>query len=230
MSQFKWKKHFLLSTDPPWDQNDRNIIRKDGKMSKFGGGAKAHYPTMKTKDIAALPIRKLAEENSMLFMWATLPKLPDAFTVMKAWGFKYSTVGFVWIKLDIKHEKNKNKILSLAKELQSATDLNEILIKMFELTTFFGVGNFTASNCEVCLIGRTGKTIPKKKKVSQIIISPREKIHSKKPDIFRDRIIEMYGDISRVEFFARPYPNNQDWDLIGNEIDGRDIRDVLKEY
>ena len=114
MNIFKWLKYFLLYTDPPWDQNDRNIIRKDGKMSKFGGGAKAHYPTMTTKEIAALPVEDLAEDNSMLFMWVTFPKLQDAFEVIKSWGFKYSTVGFVWIKLDPKHIKNKKEILRLA--------------------------------------------------------------------------------------------------------------------
>lgn len=50
--------------------------------------------------------------------------------------------------------------------------------------------------------------------------------HSKKPSEIRDRIVELCGDIPRIELFAREKVDG--WDCIGNEIDGRDIRDVLK--
>lgn len=50
--------------------------------------------------------------------------------------------------------------------------------------------------------------------------------HSKKPSEIRDRIVELCGDVPRIELFAREKVDG--WDCIGNEIDGRDIRDVLK--
>ena len=45
-----------------------------------------------------MPIPDISAENSLLFMWATSPCLPDALEVGKAWGFAYSTVAFIWDK------------------------------------------------------------------------------------------------------------------------------------
>lgn len=61
---------------------------------------------MELEDIQALPVGELADTDCILFMWTTIPLLKDCFSVMKAWGFEYKTVGFVWIK------QNKNLILS----------------------------------------------------------------------------------------------------------------------
>lgn len=62
-------------------------------------------------------------------------------------------------------------------------------------------------------------------KVSQLIISPVEE-HSKKPDIIREKIAELAGNLPRAEMFARnEYPG---WVCVGNEIDGMDIRDSLR--
>ena len=62
--------------------------------------------------------------------------------------------------------------------------------------------------------------------VSSTIIAPREK-HSKKPDIVRDKIVELFGDIPRIELFARQ--TSEGWDVLGNEIDGEDLRTILGE-
>jgi N6-adenosine-specific RNA methylase IME4 len=50
--------------------------------------------------------------------------------------------------------------------------------------------------------------------------------HSKKPDCVRDRIVELCGDVPRIELFAREAAHG--WEALGNEIDGRDIRDALR--
>jgi site-specific DNA-methyltransferase (adenine-specific) len=123
----------------------------------------------------------------MLFMWATFPQLQEALDVMKAWGFKYKTLGFSWIKTNRKNGK-----------------------------PFFGIGYYTKSNCEVCLIGVKGKPIKKSNSVSSVIISPIEG-HSKKPDIVRQKIVEMCGDIPRLELFARQ--KSEGWDVWGNEVE-----------
>lgn len=169
------KKYDIIYADPPWAyRNMRNIQAT----------ANSHYSTMKQEDIEALPIGQLAKPNSILFMWATFPKMQEALNTIKAWGFEYKTVGFTWIK------KNKNG------------------------SNFFGVGWYTKSNAEVCLIGVKGKPPKVSNKVSQIIESVREE-HSKKPDIVRDKIIEFCGDFSRIELFARQYAEG--WDCWGNE-------------
>ena len=61
-------------------------------------GAEAKYPTMSVDEISALPIKDIASKNSVLFMWATVPLMPEAFQVMKAWGYKYKTM-ITWRKI-----------------------------------------------------------------------------------------------------------------------------------
>ena len=80
-------KFNIIYADPPW-----NYLK--GSASCLS----TPYPTMRTSDICALPVESIAAEDSMLFMWATDHTLPDALKVMHAWGFKYSTVAFVWVK------------------------------------------------------------------------------------------------------------------------------------
>jgi len=142
---------------------------------------------MYTADICYLPVKDIAADNSILFLWATFPKLPDAFEVIKAWGFNYKTVGFVWIK------KNK-KADSL----------------------FWGMGMWTRSNAEICLIATKGRPERLDCGVHQVIISSVEE-HSKKPDEIRTRIIQLIGDVPRVELFARQTPPG--WDVWGNQVE-----------
>lgn len=87
-------KFRIIYADPPWSYGDSR------ETLSGTTGAAHHYPTMKTSDICKLPIKDLACENSVLFMWATAPLLEDALEVLKAWGFQYKAQ-FVWDK--VKH-------------------------------------------------------------------------------------------------------------------------------
>ena len=107
--------------------------------------------------------------------------------MIQAWGFQYKTVAFVWVKLNKKKE-----------------------------TPFFGLGNWTRSNAEICLLAKRGTPKRKSNRVHQLIISPMEG-HSKKPDIVRDKIVELVGDLKRIELFARN--KTEGWDVWGNEVD-----------
>ena len=113
---------------------------------------------MGIEDICALPVSSLAAPDCALFMWVTFPTLPDAFKVIKSWGFTYKTVAFVWVK------RNK-KTPSL----------------------FWGLGHWTRANAEMCLLATKGKPKRISAKVHQIIDTPIE-AHSKKPDETRNRI------------------------------------------
>ena len=181
----------IIYADPPWHYNSR-----DNKNTKFGGGVHSHYPTMTTNEICNLPIQSIADENAVLILWVTFPKLKDGISVMEAWGFRYVTVAFNWFKC------NKSG------------------------SPFFGVGYYTKSNSEIALLGIRGNIKPISNFVSQVIISNREK-HSKKPIIVRDKIVELFGDLKRVELFARETADG--WDSIGNEIDGKPIEEKLEE-
>lgn len=159
-------------------------------------GAECKYPVMKDEDIKNLPINALADDDCALFLWMTFPKLDIALDVIKAWGFEYKTIAFNWVKTN----------------------------KVNKQSLFWGLGNYTRSNTEVCLFAVKGKPKRISAKVHQVIMTPIEK-HSKKPDEARDRIVQLLGDIPRVELFART--SSPGWDVIGNDIDGKDIRETL---
>jgi N6-adenosine-specific RNA methylase IME4 len=80
-------KYSVIYADPPWPYNN----------SGFHQSAAAHYPTMTIDDICAMPVGDLADEPCALYMWATVPLLPDALRVLEAWGFEYKTHR-VWVK------------------------------------------------------------------------------------------------------------------------------------
>jgi len=173
---FPDKKYQIILADPAWN---------------YGGGgwkrnARRYYNCMKIDEIKNLPVNQIAEENSVLCMWATYPILPEALEVMKSWGFEYSTVLFTWVK--------RNKITN---------------------SWFWGCGNYTRANAEIVVLGKKGKGLQRKsKKVHQIIESP-VSTHSKKPDIVRSKILELFGDVSRIELFARQ--KIPKWDCWGND-------------
>lgn len=154
--------------------------------TRFRGGAEGHYPLMSMEAIKLLPINDIADKNCVLFMWCTFPYLNEQIKLFEHWGFKYRTLGFSWIKTNPKNGK-----------------------------PFFGVGYYAKSNCEVCLMGIRGKMKPVSNKVSSVIISPRRE-HSRKPDEAAERIVELFGDIPRIELFARH--KKKGWNIWGNEL------------
>lgn len=152
------------------------------------GGALRHYQTMSNKEIQNLQVKKIAAENCILFIWATFPKIQEALDVIEHWGFEYKTMGFTWIK------KNKKSIN----------------------TNFWGMGNWTRSNPEICLLATKGKPKRLNAGVHSVIETPIQR-HSKKPDIVRDKIIQLVGDLPRIELFARETADG--WDSWGNKIE-----------
>jgi len=86
-------RYKVVLSDPPW-------AFKAFSAKGHGRSAEAHYDTMSLTDIKALPVPDIADRDCHLFMWTTGPHLPQAFEAIKAWGFKYSGIGFVWIKLN----------------------------------------------------------------------------------------------------------------------------------
>ena len=83
----------VIYADPAWSYNDKQ------ETSQLGGASK-HYDTMTINELCKLPVNKITEKNSILFLWVTSPLLEDAFQVVNSWGFKYKT-SFVWDK--VKH-------------------------------------------------------------------------------------------------------------------------------
>ena len=135
--------------------------------------AMLHYNCLDIHDIYNLSVDRISNNDCILFLWVIDPMLPEAMEVIKKWGFKFKTVAFTWVKENKKSEGY-----------------------------FTGLGYWTRANPEMCLLATKGKPKRISKAVRQLIISKRQE-HSKKPDEIRDRIVELCGDLSRIELFAR---------------------------
>lgn len=127
-----------------------------------------------------------ADDDSISFLWVPCPMLKEGLEVIEAWGFEFKTVAFVWIKKNI---------------------VNGGL--------FWGMGYWTRANAEICLLGTKGKISRLKKNVHQVVMSP-IKEHSRKPDEVRNRIVELMGDLPRIELFARD--RVEGWDCWGDQL------------
>ena len=90
-------KYKIIYADPAWLYRDKAVAG--------GRGAGCHYTVTSLEDIKALPVEKLADDDSVLFMWVTMPFLEEAFDVMRSWGFEYKTCAFTWIKQNKKAER-----------------------------------------------------------------------------------------------------------------------------
>ena len=167
-----------------------NIIYADPAWSYNGKlpqrGKVQHYPVMEHKDICALPVKDIAADDCCLFMWVTFPKLEDGLKVIKAWGFEYKNCAFVFVK------KNKKRN-----------------------SFFWGLGGWTRSNAELCLLAFKGKPKRQAADVHQIVCEPIRE-HSRKPDCVRDRIVKLCGNLPRIELFARH--KTPGWEVWGNEV------------
>ena len=176
------KKYKIIYADPPWMYNDR-------RNHKSTGMALSAYNCMEIENIKKLPINKISDNNSVLFLWVTLPKLKEGIDVLESWGFKYITVAFVWVKQNPKNDG-----------------------------IYSGLGHWTNANAEIVLLGKKGKISRIVKNIKQIVIEHRGK-HSVKPNEVRNRIVQLMGDLPRIELFARQ--KNEGWDI----IEGKDNAD-----
>lgn len=86
------KKYNIIYADPPWSYHNK---RTGGSMNS---GSESKYPTMALKEICNLDIKSISSKDSCLFLWATVPLLPEAFQVMKSWCFEYKTM-ITWRKI-----------------------------------------------------------------------------------------------------------------------------------
>ncbi len=180
MIPFPDKKYKIIYTDVPIAYNvhvdDNNGTRN----------ANHFYPTMTVEELKALPVTTIAEKNSVLLFWISGPTFPEGEEIIKAWGFEYKTIAFVWAKT---YESGK---------------------------IWLGMGHHTRASCEYVLLATRGKGLQRQdNSVKQLVVAPVQE-HSKKPDEVRRRIVKLYGDLPRIELFARE--KAWKWDAWGNEV------------
>lgn len=195
---FPNKKYQIIYADPPWSYTDKR--EKPGPKGNKCGSAAQQYQTMSLSDIKELPVKDIADDPCILFLWATWPLMPQWNEVIEAWGFKYKTVAFDWVKQYPKSGK-----------------------------LCIGVGAYTRNNSEVCLLGVKGKgaSLIVDHSICNVQMAVREE-HSVKPHLFRDLIVQLVGDRPKIELFARTqYPG---WDTWGNEVDKFSITEKLEFF
>jgi len=137
-------------------------------------------------DICNLPVKDISEDNCILFMWWVASQPKEALRVVELWGFKLKTM----------------------------TGFNWVKTTK-KGNPHFGLGFWTRAGSECCLIATKGKVKRLNAAIRSVVNHESEK-HSKKPDIFREKIVELVGDLPRIELFARN--KAEGWDSFGDEI------------
>jgi N6-adenosine-specific RNA methylase IME4 len=156
-------------------------------------GAAFKYPTMSLDALKDLKVAQISDDNAALFMWTTGPQMPDSIELLRTWDFVYKTIAFTWVKT------NKKNTRSL----------------------FWGMGNYSRSNPEYVLLGIRKKG-PERvcASVHSVIITPIGE-HSQKPTEIHRRIEGLFGDVPRIELFAREA--RAGWDVWGVLAEGGTI-------
>jgi N6-adenosine-specific RNA methylase IME4 len=160
-----------------------------------GRCADRHYQTSKLSSLAGMDLPSISKKNSVLLMWATFPCLFQALQLGRSWGFTYKTVAFVWLKRN-RHNRE----------------------------FFVGLGHYTRANAELVLLFTRGSPLKRMSKAVQQIVVTERGLHSEKPPEIRKRIEKLFGEVSRVELFARsrsglfPDEEYKGWDVYGNEV------------
>lgn len=209
-------KFDLIYCDPAWSWKARSSKGE-------GRSAKNHYTVTELDDMKRLPVPSIAADRSVLCMWVIDSMIPEALELGEAWGFEYKTKVFNWVKTN-----KRTPILFDGNRLILPPLTFEKLRKALRKAVFFmGTGYSTRANPEDCFLftrkkdrekGIVGGGIPRADKgVPRLIVSPVER-HSQKPEEARIRLERLFGDVRRVELFARS--RRPGWEAWGNEVEG----------
>src|SRR3990167_10114292 len=153
-------KYGAILADPPW--HFQAWVETGHSGSKLPGGGKNYgsnrgptYLTMRESELAALPVKELAADNCVLFLWVCWPVLEQSLRLLNEWGFGYKTCGFSWMKAD------QYRLFALQEDVR------------------MGLGYWTRANTEICLLATRGKPKRINANVRQGIIEPLRE-HSRK--------------------------------------------------
>jgi N6-adenosine-specific RNA methylase IME4 len=175
----------VIYADPPW--HFKNFSEKG-----TGRNAVAHYDCLDFEQLKRIDVGAWAARDCVLFLWATDPLLPKALELIEAWGFRYKTVGFYWVKTNRR------------------VDLNALGPDDF----FTGLGYWTRANAEQCLLATRGNPPRLAKDVRRLIVEPRRE-HSRKPEQIYERI-ERLARGPYLEVFARQ--TRPGWRAWGDQV------------
>jgi N6-adenosine-specific RNA methylase IME4 len=163
------------------------------KGSRAKRGCAKEYGLMTLEEIKALPVDRIAATDCLLAMWWVPPLPQEALDVVRAWGFTIKTM-----KGFVWRKTTVN-----GKE-------------------HFGMGNYTRCNSEDCLFAVKGKPKRVNKGIRQFIHAQIRE-HSRKPDEGRNNLVDLMGDVPRIELFARQA--SPGWDAWGNGLPSKGCSD-----
>lgn len=182
------RQYKVVLADPPWDHY--------GDPGKHAAAGK-HYSLMSQEQLRQLPVRSIMAPKSVLFLWATGPRLHLAIDAISSWGLHYRGVTYVWVKTN-----RAGRIIA-------------------------GQGvppTFTKPTTEFLLAAttiKTGRPFPIHSfNQAQVVLAPRQG-HSEKPEVFHTLIEELCGDLPRIELFARK--QYLGWHTWGDEAPSQSI-------
>lgn len=178
------QKFNIFYVDPPWKH----------AFAKCSGSASAKYAVLDMATLKSMPVRRMREENSIMFMWKTGCLTKQAIELMEHWGFQYKTECYHWIKTK---PKRPDEVDALCQ------------------------GWYTNGAVETIIVGVRGAVCKhfKAKKQNQVVMSPRG-AHSEKPEIFRKIILDMFepGYVKNaIELFSRREADEH-WSAWGDEL------------
>lgn len=178
-------------TDKKYD-----VIIADPPWAYYGDpnknqAAGKHYQLMSVEEMARLtwPLAN----RGVLFMWATSPKLTDALALGSLLGLTYRGIAFVWVKTN----REGRPVGAQGVRPSIVKPTTELVLAFSRIAK--------------------GRPMPLlSESVPQVVMARRGR-HSEKPRVVQDRITQLYGDVARLEMFARE--RYAGWDAWGNEID-----------
>lgn len=193
-------KYDVIYADPPWSYSNK----------KSNGAADTHYETMRLADLKAMPVADIAADSAVLFMWWTPPLAKEAIALVEAWGFTLKNMcAFTWCKL------NQNAAKNIQQKPDAGALSGDDMLRLVIEQTAMGLGNYTRSNAESCLVAIRGPALERaSKSVKQMILAPLSR-HSAKPPETRDLINQLYPQAVKLEMFART--SSPGWHTFGND-------------
>jgi N6-adenosine-specific RNA methylase IME4 len=136
-----------LLIDPPWTYETYSDKGKDRS-------AEQHYDCMSHEELKQLPVADLAAKDCIMFCWVIDTHITHYLDLMDAWGFKYKTKGFTWVKINANGDY------------------------------FTGMGHWTRANPEDCMLSTRGHPTRVAKDVRRLIIAPRREHSRKPEEIY----------------------------------------------
>jgi N6-adenosine-specific RNA methylase IME4 len=193
------KRFPVIYADPPWPWDTWG-----GPSGKIHSACDNHYGTSPFDEIMHLPVAALAADDCALLLWCTGPHISIGthVEIIRAWGFKPSTIAFDWIK-----------------QTPSGDRLHT------------GMGYWTRSNGEFCFIATKGSPTRLVSDVHQVVFAPVGE-HSAKPEEVRRRIERLFAGPYLELYGRKPVPGWAVWgneirrDRLLAEVDQMETRPV----